>query len=144
MSMRRTRGSTLLELTVVLALLGIALVALTDLAGAVRDRWAVEGARRAAAAAFHRTRAEAVARGGARLEVDTAGGILTLEAAGERRRISSLARDFGVSLRMGARPRRSFRYDPAGIGRIANATLVLRRGGAEGRLVVSLFGRVRP
>lgn len=142
--MHRLRGSTLLELTVVLSLLGIALVAAADLAGAFRDLWAVEAARRAAAGAFHRTRAEAVAGGGAQLEVDTAGAVLTLRTTKGRHRLHELGHEFGVTLRLGSRERRDFRYDPAGIGRIANASLVFRRGGAETRLVVSLFGRVRP
>lgn len=139
-----SRGTTLVELALVLALLGVALSFTAGLVGRLRDRWAVDGARRAAAAAFHRTRSEAVARGGARLEVDTAGGVVTLDVGGDRRRLAALGGDFGVALRMGSRRRRVFRYDPAGIGRVANATLVLRRGRAEGRVVISLFGRVRP
>jgi hypothetical protein len=128
----------------VLLLLAIAVASTANLARAVGDRWAVEGARRAAGLAFDRARAEAVARGGALLQVDTAGGVFTLETGGETRRLHTFATEFGVVVRVGDRSRRSFRYDPAGIGRVANATVRFHRGDAESRLTVSLFGRVRP
>jgi hypothetical protein len=35
------------------------------------------------------------------------------------------------------------RYDALGIGRLANATIVVRRGAAQSTFVVSAYGRVR-
>lgn len=139
-----SRGTTLAELVVVLLLVGIGLSLGTRVARGFRDRWAVESARRATAVALRRTRAEAVGRGGARLRIDTAGGVLTLEGTHPPRALGSLAAEFGVRTRIGNRATRTFRYDPAGIGRVANGTVVFRRGRAESRLVVSLLGRVRP
>ncbi len=142
----RTRPAyTLLELVATLALLAV----LVGLAQPPLERalaWArVRTARDLVAMATARTRALAVARGGAALVLDLrtarawieAGDTCTPpEAIGDDRRLRLIADGAaGDTVRIA--------YDGTGLGRLAGRTLRFRSGTAEARLTVSAYGRVR-
>lgn len=137
------RGITLLELLVVLAITGI-LTGLTfpRLVGGA-DRWVVREAREELVGLLYEARVEARRHGGATLEVESGGGVEVRRADGEvvRRWDPSTP---GVELEVaGSRDRAELTFGPAGLGRVANATLKVRRGTTEVDVVVSSYGRVR-
>lgn len=145
---RRARpGLTLIELLFVLTVVGV----LTGLAApSLRhgfDRLAVRSARDALAAGVARTRAFAVARGGAVLVVAPSQDAFWIEAtSGEplTARVD-LGRQYGVRLVVDGSPAEPLRlhFDGRGIGRLVNRSFHLRRGRAEAGLVLSSQGRPR-
>lgn len=139
-----TAGFTLLELSVVLAIVSVVLAAAAPRARNARDRIAVRGAREAAAALLARARARAVLRGGAEIEVDEESGRIVVRTDGLPSAELSLGREFGVTVELPGPSRAAvLRYDALGVGRLANRTVHFRRGEAEASLIVSSYGRVR-
>jgi prepilin-type N-terminal cleavage/methylation domain-containing protein len=144
--MRTRRGFTLIELALVLAIAGVlAGVALTSAARA----WhmlAVRAARAELVSLVGATRSAAVLAGGATLVIDVPRARAWIETAGGTRdpHLYDLAARHGVSFHTARGVPLLLRYDALGIGRLANATVVVRRGAAQSTFVVSAYGRVRP
>lgn len=136
-------GFTLLELITVIALLGLALGELLPAGSHLLDRMAVLGAREAAVGLIHRARMEAVARGGARLEVERFPPAMKIVAGTPSQTIEAVAFDEGVIMALsGDRESVELTFDAMGVGRVASQTLRFSRGSAQAELVVSSFGRV--
>jgi len=140
-----TRGSTLLELLIVLAVAGmVALMALAPI-GALHDRLAVDQVAEAIVSAH--TRARLVATAERRIAVLTVAAdsivVRVVESAGDtviRWRGTGPAAE-GVTA--AGVPRRVF-FGPSGITiGVANGSYVLIRGGARRQVIVSRYGRVR-
>lgn len=138
------RGHTLLELAVVLSIL--ALLGAAGL-GHVRqwaDHLAVRAEREAVAALFHRARTEARLAGGSTVRVDPDAGEVLVRVGADSVVARHGVRRAGVRLEIeGVREEADIRFGPLGTGRAASLTLTLSRGGAEARVVVSSYGRVR-
>jgi prepilin-type N-terminal cleavage/methylation domain-containing protein len=136
-------GYTLLELITVLTLLGLVTTVLLSAARHQLDRMAVLGAREEVAGLFHRARAEAIARGGARLFLEADPASAVLSAGDEVLARAHLKAEYGVALTLSSsRPEADLSFDALGLGRVASQTLRFARGRAEVRLVVSSLGRV--
>lgn len=141
----RRAGITLLETAVTLMLLGMLLGMALPPLGRARDAFAVRAAADALAAELARTRAVAVARGGAALVVDCDAARTWIEdaASGRVGRATDLAAAYGVRIDGAGAERLVLRYDALGIGRMTSRTFRLRRGRADARIIVSAYGRVR-
>lgn len=136
-------GFTLPELLTVLLLLSLGVTFLVPTARRLVDRMAVLAAREAVVGMLVRVRAQAVAAGGAELELDPARNrVEVLEAPGAGGSID-LAREFGVELGPAGAAASRLRFDPLGLGRTANRTLEFRRGRVADTLTISAYGRVR-
>jgi len=136
-------GFTLVELVFVLTLMGIGVACLLPAARIQRDRLAVLGAREELAGLFHRTRAEAVARGGAILSLLAASSSASIVAEADTLVRSELQAIYGVTMALsGGRGEAGLVFGPLGLGRVASQTIRLRRGTAEARLIVSSLGRI--
>jgi prepilin-type N-terminal cleavage/methylation domain-containing protein len=138
-------GFTLLEATLVLAILGILLAAGGPLLLNARDAVAVRGARGELAGAVAVTRAAAIRSGGASLIIDTASGDVVMETAGGVRLPTSypLGARYGVVIDSDRTTPVTLRYDALGIGRMTSAVIRLQRGRARATITVSAYGRVR-
>ena len=136
-------GFTLLEMVVVTSLAALVLAAGIPAARRSVDRMAVVGAREGLVGLIVRTRAEARARGGAALVVDSRAGIARIESAIGSVDSLDLGAAFGVELEAGPadRPAR-LDFDALGIGRVASRTIGIRRGSTRAEIVVSSYGRV--
>lgn len=136
-------GFTVPELLTVLLLLSLGVSVLAPTARRLVDRMAVLAAREAVVGMIVRARAQAVAVGGAELELDPVGNrVAVLEVAGSAGSID-LDREFGVDLGPDGAAATRLRFDPLGLGRAANRTLELRRGRVADTLTISAYGRVR-
>jgi len=136
-------GYTLLELTTVLLILGLALFLLLPTARSQIDRLAVVGAREEVTGLFHRARMAAVARGGASIHLTARPPSVEIRTGLELLARTDLAGGYGVTLTLSQdRETAVLGFDALGLGRVSSQTLVLTRGKAEARLVVSSFGRV--
>lgn len=140
-------GTTLIELVFALTLLAILCgLAYPPLQQGL-DRYAVRSARDALASGVARARAVAVARSGADLVVDVAAARFWIEAApGDTVGAPvDLAARYRVRFTVdgAAADRVALHFDGLGLGRLANRTFRLRRGGAEANLTLSSFGRPR-
>jgi Tfp pilus assembly protein FimT len=139
-------GYSIIELVFTLSVVGVLAGISVPAAVATRDRLLVRGARDALSGELARTRAAAIERGGAALEIDAAAGVLRILAA-DGDTIGDplhLARTHGVRVEVGGTPTVAVvRFDALGIGRLASRTVVLRRGGAEARIAISAYGRWR-
>jgi flavin-dependent dehydrogenase len=136
-------GATLLEVALVVTLLTSLSFAGLHGFSRLRDRWAVQGARAALAELIRETRVRAVARGGARVVLSAANHEARLEASGVVLRRLLLREDFAVVLDLGGREEVELVFDASGVGRLASRSIGLARGGAQARIVVSSYGRVR-
>jgi prepilin-type N-terminal cleavage/methylation domain-containing protein len=144
-AMRHHTGFTLIELAIVLA---AGAILLTLALPRLQHAWhgaAVRSAQAELAGAATAARAAAVLAGGATLFIDPVSGSAWIETrAGVR-----LLPDYPVGARYGVRletPKGAsiaVRYDALGIGRLANATVTLRRGHADAGITISAYGRVR-
>jgi Tfp pilus assembly protein FimT len=133
---------TLVELTLVVAIIGLSsMIAVRELQRYL-DRLAVRNAVGEAATVIARARDEALAqRAIVSLRIDTATSTLALRVRGETLVRHALGHAHGVSL---STSRDSIAFDVRGLGYgAANLTLVARRGSAADTLVVSRLGRVR-
>ena len=139
--MRRTAYS-LLELTVVLAILGLLLALVAPRFAAVRDGAAVRAAMTDLTGTFSTARQTAVMRRTlVTVVLDTAAGIVELRAGGARLLAHSLRDVYGIIL---AANRDSTVYDPRGLGYgVSNLTVTVRRGAFVDTLTMSRMGRVR-
>ena len=135
-------GHTLLELTVALVLLTAGSLAMAKAGARYRDRAAVLAARETVVSLLARTRREALASGGASLELEASPAAVVVRTRGARRAGADLDA-LGVAVQLpGARSRIVVHYGPLGLGRFANTTVTFHRGGATAGLVVSSYGRV--
>ncbi|HWV58217.1 MAG TPA: hypothetical protein VNZ57_12260 [Longimicrobiales bacterium] len=141
-------GTTLLELTAALAIVGVVIGLTLPALRDTLDTVAVRAARTAMASGIARTRAAAVARGGARFVVHPEESRFWIEGMGGDTLASpvDLAADYGVELSAGSgsQARLELRFDGLGIGRVASRTFTITRGSASARLTVSSYGRVGP
>jgi len=135
-------GFSLIELSVVLALIGLGVATLLPAARRQTDRMAVLAAREAVVSQLSRTRSEARMSGGASLRIEREGGRLWIESSSPARDTVHLERDHGVSLELGVAST-TLSFDALGIGRLANRSLSLVRGTARASLSISAYGRVR-
>jgi Tfp pilus assembly protein FimT len=108
---------------------------------------AARGARDALAAAVARTRVAAIGAGGATLHVRLDDGSFSIRTKGGATVYDgpSLETAYGavVSADGAPAPSVAIAFDGLGIGRVASRTLRFRRGGAEARLTISAYGRLR-
>jgi prepilin-type N-terminal cleavage/methylation domain-containing protein len=137
------RGVSLAEVVVVLLIVGV--VAHISFAPLRRqaDAIVLRAVREEVIGLFHRARSEARLHGSAELSISEGDDpLLRLSHSEIPERVAIL--DRGVSLEVeGIRDEVAIRYGSLGIANVASATLILRRRGAETRLVVSGYGRVR-
>jgi prepilin-type N-terminal cleavage/methylation domain-containing protein len=140
---RSPSGFTLLELVVVLALMSLGFSVLLPAARSQRDRMAVLGAREEVAGLLHRTRGEALARGGAELILNSLPPTAEIVANDDTLAAARLEKEYGVTLHLSrGRASTSLAFGPMGLGRVSSQTLRFRRGDEEALLVVSSLGRV--
>lgn len=138
------RGYTLVELSIVLALMALSAPFLLAAGHRMRDRAAVVSARERVAGLVAEARMAAMSWGGATVHLTTDDGAAWFEAGGAVRRRLLLADDPGVAVVLPrGRTTSDLAYDALGIGRVASETLRFQRGEAESVLVVSGYGRVR-
>ena len=136
-------GFTLPELAFVLMLMGLAATAVLPAARRQAGRTAVAGARETVAELVARTRIEAMLHGGAALRLRVAGARIWVLAGDSVVVLRSLSADFGVTLELGeGASEAQLAFDALGLGRRASRSVILRRRGAEARLVVAAYGRV--
>jgi len=139
----RTGGFTLVELVTALFLLSLSLSLLLPAAGRQVDWMAVRGARDEVAGLLHRTRGEAVSRGGAQLVLSVSPPMARVLAGEETLAGSMLEEIYGVSMTLSRGQQEVIMaFGPLGLGRVASQTLRFKRGEAEAVLVVSSLGRV--
>lgn len=137
------RGHTLVELTFVLLLLGVAVTSVAPAARKARDRAAVTGAREALVGLLAEARQAAIESGSGAVRLSEGTGVAEAFAGAEVVRWLSVSADFGAEMSLGgARTTAELRYDALGLGRVASQTVVLSRGSARAVLVVSSYGRV--
>jgi type II secretory pathway pseudopilin PulG len=137
------RGHTLVELTFVLLLVGVAASSVAPTARQARDWAAVAAAREAVVGLLVEARQAAIEAGSGSAHFSTMTGVVQVSSAGTMLRRVDLTAEFGVSLELsGARSEVELRYDPLGLGRMASQTVVVRRGRAVTALTVSAYGRV--
>jgi len=136
------RGTTLLEITAVLAILGIMLTVAFPRFAAYRDRVAVGAGTTSAVALLATARYAAVRRATVTaISFDTVAAIITVFSGPDTIERRSLRAAHGVRL---AASRDSIAYSPSGMGYgAANTSLVVSRGAAAETLTVSRLGRVR-
>jgi hypothetical protein len=133
----------LLELVTVLTIIGLALGGAFPAASHLRDRMAVVGARESVVGVFHQARMDAVALGGARIELLVSPPRVVLWAGGALRSATNLEEELDVEMTLsGGRDQVEIFFDPLGLGRVASQTIRFTRNGAESGLVVSSYGRV--
>jgi prepilin-type N-terminal cleavage/methylation domain-containing protein len=143
--MRSRSGFTLLEVALVLLILGTLLTAGVPRFRRALDAAAVRAARGELISAFAVTRAAAIRSGGASLIIDPSAGDVWIETAAGVRLPASypLTARYGVVITSDRSPPVVLRYDPLGVGRLANATIRLHRRQQSVTLTVSAYGRIR-
>jgi Tfp pilus assembly protein FimT len=141
---RRTRsGASLLELATALALLAVGLSAALPPAAGLRDRLAVGAVRNEMLALLLRARAEAPARGGARLEIRVGDDEVRLFSGDSMVALHRFRRAQGVGVELGGgRDEADIVYDALGLGRVASRTVVIARGRMRDTIRISSYGRV--
>lgn len=138
------RGYTLIELAAVLTLLAVGASAFAPTARRLGDRAAVVSAREEVVRALARARASAVMAGGSSVTLVARPPAVRIEAGGTIVRDVPIGQLHGVTVELTAgRDSTTLSFDRLGIGRFANGTITVRRGGAAAGLVVSSYGRVR-
>lgn len=140
--MRPRTGVTIIDQLLAIALLAVLLTIALQGAGALRDRFAVQAARRAVKDALALAREHAGASG-ARSAVHFASGdaSVVVQAGNDSLFTLSLAQAFGVSL---SATRDSMAYLPSGLGYgAANMSIALSRGARHDTVTISRLGRVR-
>jgi Tfp pilus assembly protein FimT len=135
-------GTTIVELTLTVVLLGIMSAIGVPRARAALDRLSVRGAKQDVSFALAAARAAAIRRGDyAAFFADPRSGHVRVLLAGETVVDRELTLRRGVSI---TASRESVTFAPSGLGYgAANTTIVLRRGGAADTIVTSRLGRVR-
>lgn len=140
--LRPPSGVTLLELTIVLALLGIVVALAIPRAGGALDRARVTAARTELVTLFAVARHLAVRQGRrTTVAIDARSGVASVHIGADTAHRRDLRRAFGVSLEP---TQDSMSYHPTGIGYgAANLSIRISRGRAADTVVVSRLGRVR-
>jgi prepilin-type N-terminal cleavage/methylation domain-containing protein len=135
-------GMTLIELSVVLAIVVLLTAVALPAAAALRDRALVRSATTDVLASLAAARQAAIANGRlVAVRFDTSAARLVVTARAETLGVYSLRRAYGVSL---AVTRDSIAYAPTGLGYGAsNTRLTLRRRDAVDTIVISRLGRAR-
>ena len=137
-------GFTLLELTVVLALVALAASLSFPLGQQVRERLSVIGAREDLVSLITRARAEALRRGGSSLIIVRSPAEIRIESGGELLQRLDLEATWRTELVLsGGRPRVELRFNASGLGTMTARSITIVRGSAVARLIVSAFGRIR-
>lgn len=141
--MNASTGTTLAELIAVLTLVGVlTTLAAPRMLGSV-DRWVVREAREELVALLYEARMEARLKGEATVRLESGGGAEIESTQGRTgRRWDPSVQGLEIEV-AGARDEAEIRFGPTGLGRFANATILVRRGRVEERLVISSYGRVR-
>ena len=136
------RGTTLVELALVLALIGIMAAVAVPALGRRRDRVAVRHAAQLLTDALAVARDVALAGAApVAVELDEATAAITVRSAADTIERHELGALLGVALQTS---RDSMAYGPDGLGvGAANLTAILGRGAAAETVVVSRLGRVR-
>jgi prepilin-type N-terminal cleavage/methylation domain-containing protein len=136
------RGFTIIEITVVLALVAILSTIVLPKAGGFIDSIKVRGAVTEIDALFSTARHVAIARAAqSTLEIDPARGVILVRVGSDTLQTRELEESQGVALRS---TRNSITYSPTGIGYGAgNLTLTVTRNRVADTIYVSRLGRVR-
>jgi type II secretory pathway pseudopilin PulG len=139
---RPTAGSSLVELVVVVALIGLLVGIAVPRLRAATDRAAVRAAEQDASTFFGYARRLAVTRRtSVAVLLDTTRGLLVAHSRGETLATRPLGPRYGVRLRA---TRDSMAFDARGLGfGAANLSMVVERGGNVETLFVSRLGRIR-
>ncbi len=135
-------GATLIELSIVLALVSALLAITIPRAAGFLDVIAVRGAVTEIESLFSIARHAAISRGAqSRLSIDPAFGEITVGVGTELIRRRELRATHGVTL---STNRTSMTYSPIGVGYgAANFSLVVSRRAAADTIIISRLGRVR-
>lgn len=136
------RGTSLVEISLVLTLLGILLGTTTPTLVRLVDRARVDAATREIARLYAGARFRAVHRGiFVTVTVDTVAGTLTVQDPGSAGVEREVERAHGVALRAS---RRGITFAPSGLGYgAANTSVIVRRGSVADTVVISRLGRLR-
>jgi hypothetical protein len=141
---RHRPGTTLTELAIALVLIGVLATLVLVPFGRLLDRLAVAGARDAVAARVAQARVLAPTHGSARVVVEPGSGAVRVEAPiGSPASAGVDLTAWGVAVAADGHAAIELDFDGLGLGRMANRTLVFRRGAAEARLSLSIYGRPR-
>lgn len=135
-------GTTIIELTVVLAVVTILIAIIIPRSASMLDRARVSSATSEAIAVFGAARQVAIRRGRrATVLIDTAGASMLVLVGADTAHRRTLGRVHGVRLEA---TRDSISFHPTGMGYGgANLTLRITRGRAADTVFVSRLGRVR-
>lgn len=138
----RERGFTIIETTVVMALIAAITAITLPRASSFLDRIAVRSAVTDIESVFSLARHSAIARGSqVSLDIDPASGTMAVRTTTETLRHREIARSHGVSI---STNRTTITYSPIGVGYgAANLSLIVNRNRAADTVVVSRLGRVR-
>ena len=136
------RGTTLLEMLLVITVLGVLTSVAVPRASAMIDRMSVKGATQDVVMALAVARAAATRRGSnASFVADSHTGKLRVVAGGETLLERDILRSRGVHLEAS---RESITFSPSGLGwGAANTTVIVSRGARADTIVMSRLGRVR-
>lgn len=136
------RGVSLLEISFVLALVGVLLGTVTPGLKHFADRARVDAATHEIARLYDGARFRAVHRGRfVTVTVDTLAGTVSVEESGTGGVRREMEVAHGVALRV---TRRVTTFSPTGLGYgAANTSVIVRRGSAADTVVVSRLGRLR-
>ena len=138
-------GYTLLEIAIVLTIAAIILLLAVPTLARGRDALAVRSARSDLANAVALARSTAIVAGGAQVIINAPAATVTVQtASGAVTRDTLFLRTmYGVTVESDGAVPTVLRFDALGIGRLANATVRVRRGGQMAALTVSSYGRVK-
>ena len=139
-----SRGYSLVETVVVVAIFAMTVASLAPAARRYRDSSTAAAARESVVGLIAEARVRALGKGGIIVHLGGDPFRAWVTQSDSVVRILSLGRDLGVTLEL-ARGRTDTRlaYDALALGQVASETLTFRRGAAERSLVVSGYGRVR-
>lgn len=137
-------GTSLLEVTVVLTLLAVALSVGFQTVAPILHRIQIVGASDEVIALVHLARSEALRVGEAELAIDVRTGVVTVRVVDRTVRTAYLSADYGVELWTSSRQVPvELRFGPLGLGIFAGQTVTLTAGSTRGRVVISPYGRAR-
>ena len=138
----RSKGATIIELTVVLVVISVLCALTLPRAGGFIDRIEVRGAVTEIESLFSLARHVAIAHGAQSvLDIDTSTGLFSIRVGAERIQSRKVGAAHGVTI---SSPRTSMTYSPIGVGYgAANFTMLVSRNAAVDTIVISRLGRVR-
>jgi Tfp pilus assembly protein FimT len=138
-------GSSLIEIAVVLGVMTVALGIAVPAFRHALDAYGAAAGRDAVVAMAARARAVAIAHGGADLIIDADSGWARIEAPGAAPDMIAIRDRYGVAFAIenSSRTAVTIHYDGIGLGRLANLSLLVRKGDARARVVFSMYGRAR-